>query len=74
MARDPRLVNVPTMTRLGTVLVPVQASNGKGFVFELSRSQWCDMRDRIAGEFARIDRQAELGRAMLDIDRHESVV
>lgn len=74
MARDPRTVNAPAETPLGTVLIPFQDTKGRGFVVEMTRSQYRDMHNAVRECFARIDRQAETAAAILSIDRHESVV
>lgn len=74
MAFDPRKVNRPTETPLGTVLIPFQDTKGRGFVVELTRAQYRSMHNDVRECFARIDRQAETAAALLSIDRHESVV
>lgn len=74
MAFNPRKVNKPTETPLGTVLIPFQDTRGNGFVVELSRAQYKAMHAQVRECFERIDGQAEIGAAMLAIDRHESVV
>lgn len=67
-------INRPTATKLGTVLIPFQDPRGSKFVVEISVAQWREMRGDIDEEFQRVARQAEVGAAMLSIDRHESVV
>jgi len=67
-------INKPTATRLSTVLIPVQASGGQKFVFELSLAQWRSMRDAVDHEFVRCYNMAEMNAKVLDIERHESVV
>lgn len=67
-------VNRPTATKLGTVLIPFNDPRGSKFVVEISSAQWRAMRGDIDEEFNRINRQAEIGAAVLSIERHESVV
>jgi hypothetical protein len=67
-------VNRPTATKLGTVLVPFQDPRGPKFVVEISLSQWRAMRGDIDEQFQQVAHQAEIGAAILSIDRHESVV
>lgn len=74
MVFDPRKINRPAETPLGTVLIPFQDTKGRGFVVELSRAQYRQMHADVRECFARIDREAETAAAMLAIDRHESVV
>jgi hypothetical protein len=70
-----RPINVdrPTATRFGTVLIPFQAPNSQKFVVELSLSQWRALAGEVRECFARIDHEMETGRAVLNIERHESV-
>lgn len=67
-------IDRPTATRLSTVLIPVQASNGSKFVFELSLAQWRAMRDAVDGEFVRCYNIAQMNAAVLDVERADSVV
>lgn len=69
-----RNVKAPTLTRLGTVVVPLQAPDGQKIVVELTRTMWRSLRGNVDEQFARLDRQVETGKAILDIERHESVV
>jgi len=66
-------VDRPTATRLGTVLIPFQAPNSGKFVVELSLAQWRALSGEVRDCFARIDHEMETGRAILNIERHESV-
>jgi len=59
---------------LGTVVVPLQAPDGQKIVVELTRAMWRSLRGNVDEQFARLDRQVETGKAILDIERHESVV
>lgn len=68
------LVNRITPTKLGTVLIPFQGSNGEHVVVEVTRQQFADVWNDVRLAFARIDHETEVGRMMLDIDRHEGLV
>lgn len=67
-------VSGPTLTTRGTILIPFQDRSGQHFVVELSRSQTLYLVDDMRRLWEIHDRQVELGRAMLDIDRADSVV
>lgn len=47
---------------------------GEGVVIEISRHQWAELEGEVRRCFEIVDREVEIGRALLDIDRHESVV
>lgn len=64
----------PTPTRLGTVLIPFQDRKGQRFVVELSRSLWRELSGNVEECWLAVEREAEVGRKILDIERHESVV
>jgi hypothetical protein len=61
-------------TKLGTVLIPFQDGEGHRFVVELSRTLWRELAGNVEECWLAVDREAAVGRAMLDIERHESVV
>ena len=67
-------ITKPTATQLSTVVIPVQSADGKQFVFELSLAMWRSMRDAVDTEFVRIYNLAQMNAAVIDIERHESVV
>ena len=74
--RRPELpaVTRPTLTPLGTVLVPFQDVKGRHMVCELSRTMFRDLVVTVGELFEVLDHQVALGKQLLEIDRHDSVV